>query len=218
MERKALTQEYFLLAVNENGTMPLMHREESTSGIVAAGYMELLLHEVISVEKKKITVVRELPDACSHLAPLYQYLSEKTRSIHKLMSDYMASTGARIKQLTAQIGASLCKDGSTVASKGGLFGGKTVYIPQKECKNALIAALKSAITQDGELSPQDMALLCLLKETKNLYQYFSRHEGEQLNARLKEVKKNPQNKQLAKMISYVSDLTAMIAVCAVVNS
>ncbi len=77
-----------------------------------------------------------------HLFTLYGYLREKPRTAEKLMSDYIASTGARLQELTAGIG------------------------------EALEAAVK---------------------------------------ARLKEVKSHPRNRQLADMINYVSDMTAVMA-------
>ncbi len=74
-----------------------MHKEESTTGIVVAGFMDLVLDGIISVEKKKITVIKDLPDRLERIVSLYEYLSEKLRSINKLMSNYTISTGGRMK-------------------------------------------------------------------------------------------------------------------------
>lgn len=130
----------------------------------------------------------------------------------------MMSTGGRIKQLTAEIGESLLEDNLAVVGKGGLFGSKTTYIPEKSYKNQLIDAIRSAVTKEEEISPHDMALIYILKETKNLNQYFSKYESDELKARLKEMKKNPQNKQLAEMISYVSNMTVIMAACVLTTS
>ena len=43
MNRKSIAQEYYILATNENGYMPVMHQDESIAGIVAAGIMDLNL-------------------------------------------------------------------------------------------------------------------------------------------------------------------------------
>lgn len=208
MNRKSITQEYFALATDENGNMPPMRRDESNAGIVAAGFMDLLLNDVITVEKKIITVVKELPDELGPISSLYAYLNEKPRSANKLMSDYY--TGVKIKQLTTDVGESLLADGVATEGKGGLFGPKTTYISEKSYKDELVAIMKSAVKKDDEITAHDVALIYILKGTKNLNQYFSKHESDELKARLKEMQKNPQNKQLADMISYVSDMITLI--------
>ena len=217
MNRKSIAQEYVILATNEKGTMPAMRRNESNAGIVVAGVMDLLLNDVITIEKKKITVMKDLPDGFRQIASLYTYLKEKPRSTNQLMSAYMASTGSRLKQLTTELGDSLLEDGAATRTEGGLFGNKTIYIPEKSYKDELIGAIKSAVTKDDELSPHDMALIYILKETNNLNQYFSKYESDVLKAKLREMKKDPQNKQLANMINYVSDMTAVMMACLVTS-
>lgn len=213
MNRKSITQEYFILVTNEQGNFPTMRKDETKSGIVVAGFMDLLSNDIITVEKKKITVIKELPYDLSHLTSLYTYLKEKPRSTDKLMSDYITSTGSRIRQLITELGESLLTDNIVTKGEGGLFGNKTVYIPEKNYKDNLINTIKSAITKEKEITPYDMTLIYILKETKNLYQYFSPYESEELKATLKELKKNPQNKQLKDMINYVSDITAIAMTC-----
>lgn len=217
MSRKSITQEYFILAMNEKGYMLAMRREESNAGIVAAGIMDLVINGVITLEKKKISVVRELPVEFLHLASLYTYLKEKTCSADKLMSDYMASTGSRIRQLITEIGESLLEDHAAAREEGGVFGNKIIYIPDKNYKDELIGIMRSAMTKDDEITSHDMALFCLLKETKNLNQYFSKQESDEMRAKWKEMKREPQYKQLADMINYVSDITAMIMACVVTS-
>lgn len=216
MDRKSIAQEYYTLTVDENGNMPSMHKEESYAGLVAAGFMDFLVNNVITADKNKISVIKENPGELAHLALLYAYLNEKPRSIDKLMSDYY--TGSRIKQLTAQIGESLKEEGKAAKGTGGLFGPKTTYIPEKNYKDELIGMIKSAITTGGEITSHDIALIYILKETKNLNQYFSKHESSELKAKLKEMKNNPQNKQLADMINYVSDTITVIMACVLLYS
>lgn len=217
MDRRSIAQEYVLLATTENGTIPAMRRSESHAGIVAAGVMDLLVNGVIAMEKKKITVTDDLPGELGYLAPLYTYLKEKPRSTERLMGDYLFSTSSRIKQLTAMLGESLLEAGAVTRGEGGLFGKKTIYIPETAKKEALVEAIKSAVAEGVDMSPHDMALLCILQETKNLNQYFSREENNAWKAIWREIKKNPQNKQLADMIHYVSDMTAAIATLLMMN-
>lgn len=216
MNRKSITQEYFALVVDENGNMPPMRRDEANAGLVVAGCMDLLLNNVIAWEKKKITVLKEIPNELRHITSLYAYLNEKPRSTDKLMNDYY--TGSRIKQLTAEIGESLLADDAAAKGTGGLFGSKTIYIPEKGYKNEVIGFIKSSVTKNDEITPHDATLLYILKETKNINQYFSEHENDVLKGKLEEIKKNPQNKQLAAMINYVGDMTAIMAAVVLTTS
>ena len=72
--------------------------------------------------------------------------------------------------------------------------------------------MKAEVAKD-EISPHDISLVYILSKTKNLNQYLSKHEFDDLKAKLKEMKKNPQNKQLGDMINYVVDLTTMLMAC-----
>lgn len=216
MKRKLITQEYFALATDANGNMPAMHREESNAGIVAAAVMDLLLSNVIQIERKRISLISDLPETLHPLSSLYAYLREKPRTTDKLMTDFYS--GSRLKQLMAKLGEAMTDDGTATKGEGGFLIRKTVYIPDPEYRNELITAIKSAILVDDEITPHDTALIFILKETKNLNQYFSGYETETLRERLREMKKNPQNKQLAEMINYVNDMMVIIMACVLTSS
>ena len=213
MNRKSITQEYYTLVVDKYGVLPSMHREESGAGLVAAAFMDLLSADAITEDKKKITVVKDLPNELMYLEPLYLYLKEKQRSVNKMMTDWHA--GARCRQLMESTGKSLLADGLAAEEPGGMFRPKKVYIPVNEYKEELNGILKAAVIAKGEMRPEDMALLCILKESKNLNQYFSKDERDELRRRIKEIKEDPQNKALSEMIryiTYVEDLTAFFIV------
>ena len=214
MSRKSTAQEYYTLMIDKNGLMPAMHRDEAGAGLAASAFMDLTVNDIVVVEKKKITVIKDLPDSLEYLENLYTYLKEKPRHMEKMMTDFYA--GSRNKKLAEKIGESLCKDGAAVEEKGGLFAPKRVFIPEKAYKDELIGMIRSAV-QEEEMAPCDVALVWLLQQTNCLKQYFSKHESDQLKQKLKEMKKDPQNKQLAEMIDYVSDMTAVMAVLIVTS-
>lgn len=214
MNRKSTAQEYYTLMIDKNGLMPAMHRDEAGAGLAASAFMDLTVNDIVVVEKKKITVIKDLPDSLEYLEDLYTYLKEKPRHMEKMMTDFYA--GSRNKKLAEKIGESLCKDGAAVEEKGGLFAPKRVFIPEKAYKDELIGMIRSAV-QEEEMAPCDVALVWLLQQTNCLKQYFSKHESDQLKQKLKEMKKDPQNKQLAEMIDYVSDMTAVMAVVIVTS-
>ena len=214
MSRKSTAQEYYTLMIDKNGLMPAMHRDEAGAGLAASAFMDLTVNDIVVVEKKKITVIKDLPDSLEYLENLYTYLKEKPRHMEKMMTDFYA--GSRNKKLAEKIGESLCKDGAAVEEKGGLFAPKRVFIPEKAYKDELIGMIRSAV-QEEEMAPCDVALVWLLQQTNCLKQYFSKHESDQLKQKLKEMKKDPQNKQLAEMIDYVSNMTAVMAVVIVTS-
>lgn len=214
MNRKSTAQEYYTLMIDKNGLMPAMHRDEAGAGLAASAFMDLTVNDIVVVEKKKITVIKDLPDSLEYLEDLYTYLKEKPRQMEKMMTDFYA--GSRNKKLAEKIGEALCKDGAAVEEKGGLFAPKRVFIPEKAYKDELIGMIRSAV-QEEEMAPCDVALVWLLQQTNCLKQYFSKHESDQLKQKLKEMKKDPQNKQLAEMIDYVSDMTAVMAVVIVTS-
>lgn len=214
MSRKSTAQEYYTLMIDKNGLMPAMHRDEAGAGLAASAFMDLTVNDIVVVEKKKITVIKDLPDSLEYLENLYTYLKEKPRHMEKMMTDFYA--GSRNKKLAEKIGESLCKDGAAVEEKGGLFAPKRVFIPEKAYKDELIGMIRSAV-QEEEMAPCDVALVWLLQQTNCLKQYYSKHESDQLKQKLKEMKKDPQNKQLAEMIDYVSDMTAVMAVVIVTS-
>ena len=214
MNRKSTAQEYYTLMIDKNGLMPAMHRDEAGAGLAASAFMDLTVNDIVVVEKKKITVIKDLPDSLEYLEDLYTYLKEKPRHMEKMMTDFYA--GSRNKKLAEKIGESLCKDGAAVEEKGGLFAPKRIFIPEKAYKDELIGMIRSAV-QEEEMAPCDVALVWLLQQTNCLKQYFSKHESDQLKQKLKEMKKDPQNKQLAEMIDYVSNMTAVMAVVIVTS-
>lgn len=211
MDRKSIAQEYCVLAVNENGYFPVLRQDDSKAGLLAAGMMDLMLADVVTVERKRIAVGKALPWELGHLAPLYAYLEERPHTLDKLMEDYMLCGEKRFQELAAGIGESLAAAGAAVKGKGGLFGGKDLYLPEKGYKDALVAQLRAVVAGEGELSAHDGALVYILKETKNLGQYFSRYESGRLRERLKGLRQNPQNRQLAEIIGYLDDTMAMVS-------
>lgn len=217
MERRGIAQEYYILTVTDIGCMPAMHREEGNAALVAAGFMDLLMNEVVSMDGKTIKVERELPDSLEHLTVLYEYLKKKPRTALKMISDFLTYDISRMGQFIAETGASLLGDQSVREEKGGMLGNRTVYIPQKSARTALAERLREAARDGGDMSPEDGALLWILKSSKNLDQYFSKFERKDLKARLKELKKDPQSLEMGRMIRYMSSVDDMLLACLMVG-
>ncbi len=209
MERKLIAQEYLAFANDKRGNLPSMHIEEVKGGIVAAALMDLLLHNIIKMEGKKITVSAELPQTFAPIWSFYEYLRSKPRTTHGVCSDYLLASNKRLNQLMTDLGEALLAEGKAEKAKGGFMGYKDVYIPETGYKEELAETLRKAAGA-GEPSPHDIGLLLLLKETKILNRYFSPEEAVALKKKLKETKENPQNKQLLEMISYIDNIILLI--------
>lgn len=165
-------------------------------------------------------VVGPLPDSFVHLDGLYAYLADRSRSVTKVIEDYcMSFSSSRINQLLADTGNSLRVAGAATEGKGGLFGNRELFVPEKTYKEALIEALKAAAIQAESLSLHDAALASLLKETRNLKPYFSRHENDRMKEKLKAIKNQQDSKIIREMVGYIDDIMAVMvaAVIATVN-
>ena len=220
MERKALTQEYLILTTNDKGKLPMANSTETKAGLVAAGIMDLLLEGAIKIEGKKVEAVGPLPGSLGHLEGLYAYLSDKSRSVTKVIEDYcMSFSSSRINQLLTDTGNSLSAAGAVAEGKGGLFGNRDLFVPEKAFKEALIETLKRAAVQVESLSLHDAALASLLKETRNLKPYFSKHENDLMKEKLKAIKNQQDSKIIREMVGYIDAIMTvmMAAVIATVN-
>lgn len=213
MERKTITQEYLMLATNEKGKLSLMNGTEAKAGIVAAGIMDLVLAKAIIIEKKKAEAAGNLPEELSFLSPLYEYLQEKKRSVRKVIEDYCLSvTDSRLNQLIEETGNSLAESGMATEEKGGMLGNKRLFIPSEKCREELIDCLKTAVIKEEMLTLHDTVLVSILKETKSLKQYFSKHELGILQEKLKEMKNHPDSRAVKEMVGYIDEaMAAMIA-------
>lgn len=213
MNRKSIIQEYVILATNEKGSLS----SNGKVGAVASGITDLMINGVVTLDNKKLEIKKDLPEELSYLAPLYEYLSEKPRTMNKVMDDYcMGMTDKKFKELIANVGENLVSEGIATKGNGGLLGNKEVCIPEAGNKEKLIATVKEEIMQKEELSAHDMSLICILQETKSLKQYLSKYEKDILKENLKSMRKDPKNKELKEMINYVEAMMAAMVACIVV--
>ncbi len=197
-----IVQNYYVLAVDKNGLMPPMRRDECNAGLVAAALMDLMLAEVVTFKKDQISVTGDLPLDLEFLASLYTYLLKGRITVQKLMDDY-AAYPHHLKALVEAVGESLVDAGAATQDKGGMFGSKAVFIPEKDHKDACVDHLKAVVSEIP--SEQDLMLLMLLDKTKTLKQYFSQYEDDALKATLQTIRKDPQYKALSRIIDSMND-------------
>lgn len=85
------------------------------------------------------------------------------------------------------------------------------YIPQENCRQEAASALKAAVLQGSTPAPENTALLWCLKASGNLDRYFLKEERTELNARLKELERSPQDKEMAELFRMLRDESTVIA-------
>ncbi len=173
MERSSIIKDYFILILDKKGNMPLLYQKESNAGFVVTGIMDLLFSGIIKLEKKEITVINPLYGKLTYLYPLYDYLKEKPMTIEKAVNNFY--TGESLKELVNCVSESLYSEKKVIKTKGGFFGKKTLYIPKDNYKTNLINDIKNVITGNENINSEDVSLICVLDETKNLTKYFSKY-------------------------------------------
>ena len=157
-----------------------------------------------------------MPEEKYYLSPTYNFIKEKQPlKFEKVIEHYsMTFTSKSINELISSVGDSLYDAGCVKKEKGGIFGGKTVYIPEHNKLDSVIQNIRAEILEDGELSEDIVALTALLNKSGDISKYFSAYEKKDLKDRLKEIKNNPQNETIAKVTDYVETLLLMIIVAA----
>ena len=136
MKDMTLTQSYFVCAVGRRGQLSGLSVERQVC-LLGAGLLELALAGCITLGKNTAAVCAPLPAGCACLHPLYSDLDcGKPVKIEKLLEEYTYSlSDRRLNALAGAVGNALVSAGLAREARGGLFGGKTGYIPQDEAIN-----------------------------------------------------------------------------------
>lgn len=206
---ESISQDYLLCVLKKNGKLPVMGTE-ITVCLLAGALLDLLQSRVVEVDDKgKINVVGALAGEQYFLNSLYEFLKEKKpMKADKLAGEYAFTfTGRRMKELIEGIGQALASQNRAEAGeKAGIF------IPHEEAVEHVIQKIRAELLEEGSISESTVGLACLMHESKKLKDYFSKHEREQLKARLKELKSSPEHEIVRKMTEYIDTMIAVIAV------
>lgn len=215
METLALTQEYFLCTVGDKGRYSSLDMEKGVC-LVAAGVLELLIQDVFRLDGKRLSVQGQLPEEKAYLESLYQFVKRKQPvKVETVVENYSFTFSEKnITQLTEDVGNSLAQSGCVSLKKGGLFGCKSLYLPDAQSRDTVIQKIRAELLEDGELSDDIIALTALLNKSGALSQFFSAYEKKDLKRRLNQIKDSTQNEVVTKMIEYVETLLMMIVVAA----
>ena len=216
MRDLSLTQEYLLCVLRGKGKLSTYSIEKGMC-LTGACVLELLMDGIITREEKdKLSVRTSLPDRKSYLRPVYSYIEQKQPvKFRKIMErNSVTFTDQNVNEMVDAVGKSLVDAGCATEEKGGLFDGKTIYVPDEKALDHVIQNIRAELLEEGELSEDIIALTALLDKSGELSRYFSAYEKKTLKARLKEIKENPQVEALQKVIEDIENLFMLMIVAA----
>ena len=215
MKNLSLTQQYLLCTLKKNGKLPSFGIEKVLC-LSASGVLELLMDDVLAFDGKKLTVKTSLPQDKEYLYPVYDAVKRKQPVKFETIVEYfsVSLTDKHINELIDAVGESLLKADCVQKEKGGLFGGKNLYIPNEADVDIIVQSIRAELLEDGEISEDIVALTALLNKSGDLQKYFSAYEKKDLKKRLKEIKDNPQNEMIKKAADYIDSLFLLIVVAA----
>ncbi len=213
MNDLSITQKYLLCALSNKGKIPALNFERIIA-IAAAGVVELMMDDVVEFDGKKLSVKRMLPKEKSYLSLIYDYIEKKQPVNFKTVVEHfsVAFTSKNSDELIDSIGDALVAAGCVKHEKRGIFGNKNAYIPDEKAVDYIVQNIRAEILEDWELTEDIAALTVILDKTGELMKFFSPYEKKAVKQRLKEIKNNPKNKEIAKVINYVEELMVVIIV------
>ena len=149
-----------------------------------------------------------------YLSPVYDFIKKKERVGFRTVVEHFSFTlsSKNIEELFNSIGESLVSAGCAQKEKSGMLGNKNAYIPDTKAVDTIIQNIRAEILEDGELTEDIAALAALLDKTGELMRFFSAYEKKDVKKRLKEIRNDPENKEIAKVINYVEELMVIIIV------
>lgn len=215
MNGLSISQKYLLCALSSKGKIPALSFERIIA-IAAAGVVELMIDGIVETDGKKLSVRKPLPSEKSYLSLVYDYIEKKQPVNFKTVIEHFSVTftSKNSDALIDAIGGALVMAGCAKQEKRGVFGNKNAYIPDEKAVDNIVQNIRAEILEDGELTEDIAALTVILDKTGELMKFFSAYEKKAVKQRLKEIKKNPENKEIAKVINYVEELMVVIIVSA----
>ena len=213
MSNLSLSQEYMMCALNDKGKISTFSLERVIA-VAASAVVELMMDDIIESDGKKLSVKKALPEDMRYLSPVYDFIEKKERVGFRTVVEHFSFTlsSKNIDELFDSIGDSLVAAGCVKKEKSGMLGNKNAYIPDAKAANTIIQNIRAEILEDGELTEDIAALTAILDKTGELMRFFSAYEKKDVKKRLKEIKNNPENKEISKVINYVEELMIIIIV------
>ena len=218
MKDLSITQEYLICAVNSKGKISGFGSEKLIC-LIASGLLELQLEGCIKIDKKKVTVMNNLPEERLYLKPLYDFVNQqKPVKLEKVLEAYNYSFKDRGYELVNSIGASLKDLDLVEVTCAGIFGNKNAYIPNSNAVHYVVDMIRAEFLEDVEVTEDIASLIILLDKSKLLKTYFSEYEQKEIKKKLKEITNSDTGKSIKDMVNNVEYMITMMNVLIVAYS
>ena len=215
MKDLTLSQKHLICIVNNKGKISGYAAEKRVC-MIAAALLDLKLAGCVRIEQKTVAAIQPLPETCSHLKPLYDFIADKSPiKIIKLMDAYnMSLTDKKFSELFNSIGDSLAGFNLVTVSSGGLFAKSKRYLPSAEIINQIIDGVRTEFLGKSKLSENTAALMVLLDHSKMLKEYFSDSQQKQMKDRLQTVMESVNGQLVCQMVRHIEQIVSVIAISA----
>ena len=218
MKDLSITQEYLICAVNSKGKISGFGSEKLIC-LIASGLLELQLEGCIKIDKKKVTVMNNLPEERLYLKPLYDFVNQqKPVKLEKVLEAYNYSFKDRGYELVNSIGASLKDLDLVEVTCAGIFGNKNAYIPNSNAVHYVVDMIRAEFLEDVEVTEDIASLIILLDKSKVLKTYFSEYEQKEIKKKLKEITNSDTGKSIKDIVNTVEYMITMMSVLIVAYS
>jgi hypothetical protein len=218
MQKLSYTQQYYLCAVNNKGSIPTKLATFAPACLLVGGILELLHHGyILRDEKGKLHTGQEWDNQLPYLEPLYETIVKlkKPRDIRGVAEQYGYGLGASaFSKYFSAIGISLVESGDADETSSGNNRKQTKkYLPKRQSVQQVVEKIRSEILEDKEVCEETICLLAFLEKSNMLRDYFSKFEANDLKARIKDIKKSDSYASIKKVIDDLEAMvTALIAV------
>ncbi len=212
MKNISFTQEFFLCALKQQGSTTLTNSTESSTCLLAAGLLELLMDSYISIDdKKKLYVNKELSSEKMYLTPIYELIKDNKPMKVESIAEKYAFDSKRPDELFQSVGHSIVEDRYIVEeSNQGLFKNKVRFLPNESEVTKVIEKLRAEFLEEGIVSDEAIVLGALLNKSGLIKKYFSKYEMQKLNDRLKTIKESEAGALIKQMVDYIDAWIAII--------
>lgn len=210
MQELSITQKFMLCVMNDKGRISGLDTDKFVC-LVASGLLELYYENFITLEKKKVQVIKELPAEKFYLKPLYDFLDQPSPvKLERIVEEYTLSD-KKIREFTHSLGQSLAEKEMVIVSAAGYMGKKQVYLPKKEKVYTIIDEIrKELLLCDNKITGDAVCLTLLLDKSRMIKRYFSSYEQKEIRYKLKKLTDSETNILIKNMMDYLEELFVMM--------
>lgn len=191
MKRISIVQDYLLLALKKDGTLPLADRRALVC-ILAGGLVELKLAQSIRMDPlDRIVTQGSLHPEQEYLSPLFQWIqAQEPVTVERLSSEYASWIISRqMSPLILAIGKALAGKGAVFVTNGSLFTDLPGFVPVPAAVEEVVVRLRRELLDLTRLTGETAVLADLLEKSGSLKRHFYMYEVDEMDRVLKNIKK-----------------------------